>query len=79
MEELRLVLQDIMNIDLIQVTMSGARNPDGCVKIKMRPMLRRDQVYFQAEEFRNNQVFHQNLETDQAAAYVMEKMEHHFK
>ena len=25
MEELRLVLQDIMNIDLIQVTMSGAR------------------------------------------------------
>ena len=68
-----------MNIDLIQVTMSGARNPDGCVKIKMRPMLRRDQVYFQAEEFRNNQVFHQNLETDQAAAYVMEKMEHDFK
>ncbi len=79
MEELRLVLQDIMNIDLIQVTMSGARGMEGCAKIKIRPMLRREQLFFQAEEFRNHQVFHQNLESDQVRAYVLEKMENSFK
>ncbi|WP_343247776.1 SAM-dependent methyltransferase [Diplocloster hominis] len=79
MEELRLVLQDIMNIDLIQVTMSQARGTQDLTKIKIRPMLRREQLFFQAEEFRNHQVFHQNLDVDQVRAYVLEKMENCFK
>lgn len=79
MEELRLVLQDIMNIDLIQVTMSQARGTQDLTKIKIRPMLRREQLIFQAEEFRNHQVFHQNLDVDQVRAYVLEKMENCFK
>lgn len=76
MEELRKILIQDLSIDFISATISGAREKDGTVKIKIRPVEKKGALLFQCEEFRNNQAFHRNLKAEEAVAYVEEQMPH---
>ena len=75
METLREVLKKSLNIDFISAVISSPRQKDGTVKIKIRPVLVKEELLFQCEEFRNNQAFHHNLTDVQAADYIEKQME----
>lgn len=56
-----------MNIDFVSAILSGPRGKDGILKVKVRPLLKKDTLLFQLEIFRGNQAFHKNLAAEEAA------------
>lgn len=69
MEELRVFFENIFQIDLIHVVFSGARGAvDGqdIVKVKVRPVELKGELYFQFESFTKTQAFHANLDAERA-------------
>lgn len=58
MEELRILLQKILNKDLQQIILSNSRNPEQIQKVKIRPVLIRDELLFQETRYKGTQVFH---------------------
>lgn len=56
-----------MNIDFVSAILSGPRGKDGILKVKVRPLLKKDTLLFQLEIFRGNQAFHMNLAAEEAA------------
>ena len=67
MENLRVLLQENLNIDFVSAILSGPRGKDGILKVKVRPLLKKDTLLFQLEIFRGNQAFHKNLAAEEAA------------
>ena len=74
MNELSKLLQENLNIDFISATLSNPKNKDGVQKVKVRPVLKKDVLYFQLESFRNNQAFHDNVEEKKACEILLEYM-----
>ena len=62
MEEIKKILEEILNIDLIGATLSNPRKKEEIVKVKVRPVLIKDVLFFQCETHKNRQVFHENYE-----------------
>lgn len=56
--ELHSVLTDFLNERLIQVTASGQAEKNDFLKAKIRPVLAKGALHFQAEEFIGKQAFH---------------------
>lgn len=75
MEELRQVLQECMNIDLLKMIISNPKSKDGVLKIKVRPIMLRESLYFQCESFTKTQAFQKNLTEIQVIEQIMEWME----
>lgn len=75
MEEIRKILAESLNIDLIGATLSNPRKKEEAVKVKVRPVLIKDVLFFQCETHKNNQVFHENYEYEQACSVLAEDME----
>jgi len=75
MEELRTLLKDNLNKDFITAVLSNPREKELAAKVKVRPLLHKDQLVFQVETFRNNQAFHENLDADMAAERLFEHMQ----
>ena len=75
MNELRILLQDNLNIEFISATLSNPRQKEGTVRVKIRPMLKKDKLFFQLESLRNHQAFHQNVGPEEAIELIMEYME----
>lgn len=71
MNELSKLLQENLNIEFISATLSNPKNKDGVQKVKVRPILKKDVLYFQFESFRNNQVFHENVEEKKLVKYFL--------
>ena len=66
MEEMKTLLEVVLNSDFIRAVVSGPRGKDGVLKIKVRPVEKRGGLYFQFESFTKTQAFHENLERDEA-------------
>lgn len=49
MNELSKLLQENLNIEFISATLSNPKNKDGVQKVKVRPILKKDVLYFQLE------------------------------
>ena len=47
MEELKILLQEILNKDLQQIILSNSRHPEQVQKAKIRPVLIRGELVFQ--------------------------------
>ena len=47
MEELKILLQKILNKDLQQIILSNSRHPEQTQKVKIRPVLIREELLFQ--------------------------------
>lgn len=75
MENLRTLLKEQMNIDFMSAVLSGPRTKDGTAKVKVRPLMKKDTLFFQLEIFRGNQAFHKNLESEAAAEEVLRFMQ----
>ena len=75
MNEILRLLQDSLNIDFIRAVISGPRNKDGIVKVKIRPVERKGKLEFQLESFTRTQAFHENLDGPAAALKILKYME----
>ena len=58
------VLSEILNIDFIDGIISNSTNKEELSKIKIRPVLLKEQLFFQITKYCGKQVFHSNLEKD---------------
>ena len=75
MNEIRTLLNTSLNIDFLGATLSNPKEKGGITKVKVRPILKKDNLLFQLELHRNNQVFHENLESEQAVDMLCQHME----
>ena len=74
MEKLQCLLEDILNIDLINIIISGARQGGGASKIKIRPVLLKEQLKFQATEYVDTKVIHTNYDREALSAQILDWM-----
>lgn len=75
MSELRTILNECFDIDFISAVLSNPREKGEVSKVKIRPVLKAGELYFQIEEFRGKQAFHQNVLPCEAVGKVEEAME----
>jgi len=78
-KELHSVLTDFLNERLIQATASGQVEKNDFLKVRLRPVLAKGVLHFQAEEFVGKQAFHKNLTVKEAAVYLEDLMEKSFR
>ena len=75
MQEIRLLLEQSLNIDFLGATLSNPKDKNGITKVKVRPILKKDVLLFQCEEHKNNQAFHHNYEVVEAIEKLTDYME----
>ena len=75
MQELRTLLDTSLNIDFIGATLSNPKDKQGITKVKVRPILHKNALVFQCEEYKNNQAFHHNYEAAVAVDKIVGYME----
>lgn len=66
MEEIRQLLQAVLNIDFIRAVISNPRGKEGITRVKVRPLEKKGKILFQFESFTEKQAFHRNLEKEEA-------------
>lgn len=76
MDTIKQIVRESFTIEFLSAVLSGPREKDGTVKIRIRPVKKNNILVFQCEEHRNNQVYHHNFEVEEAAEYVAGQMEH---
>ena len=67
MKELQDLFKRTLNRDLIQMTFSNTVDPTRAEKVKVRPVLIRDELFFQETLYRGTQVFHANFDPEEIA------------
>ena len=78
-ETLASMLDDFINEQLNQIVLSNPVKKDLLQKVKVRPMLMKGALVFQAEEFTKTQAFHRNMNAEEAKAYMTEQLSGVFK
>lgn len=78
-ETLESMLDLFANEWLMQMVISNPVNREKIQKVKIRPMLLKDAVVFQAEELMGTQAFHKNLTVHELKEYVRERLEADFR
>lgn len=68
-------LRQMLNDDLIQMTLSGSKDADRAGKVKIRPVLLKGELMFQETLYRGTQVFHKNFTTQEMFPRLTEYME----
>lgn len=79
MEELKILLQKILNKDLQQIILSNSRQPEQVQKVKIRPVLIRDELLFQETAYRGTQVFHENFTAEQLTDRICTALQEQFR
>lgn len=78
MEEIRQLCEECINKELYQIILSKARKSMETGKVKVRPLLLKDQLMYQVSETRGAQIFHQNLNREEAIERIIAYMEKEF-
>ena len=73
------MLDEIINGDLMTMTLSGARTSSGPSKVKIRPVMVKDQMKFQASEYVDTKVLHTNNDPNVMEEKILGWMEKDFK
>lgn len=79
MEELKILLQKILNKDLQQIILSNSRHPEQIQKVKIRPVLIREELLFQETAYRGTQVFHENFTAEQLICRICTALQEQFR
>ena len=75
MDEILRLLTEILNIDFIRGIISNPRDKTGIIKIKVRPLEKKGELFFQLESFTKTQAFHENLTGEDACRKIAGYME----
>ncbi len=79
MENLKTLLQKILNKDLQQIILSNSRDPEQVQKVKIRPVLIRGELLFQETAYRGTQVFHENFTAEQLTDRICTALQEQFR
>ncbi len=79
MERIKELLTKCMGDGLYQIIVSHPRRNGGVSKIKIRPVLIREELLYQESRFEGTQVFHENKTADEVIALITEVMAGGFK
>lgn len=72
-------LDYFINEHLLQIVVSNPVEKDHVQKIKIRPLLLKGELIYQAEEFTQKQAFHKNLTEAETYAYLREQLAGNFR
>ena len=61
MNQIEELLKRVLTSLLVDMVISGARGGGDFIKIKVRPVMIRDSLYFQVSRYTDKQVFHENM------------------
>lgn len=78
-EEIKKALGLFLNESLERIHLSNPTDSQVVSKSRLRPLLLKGKLTFQAEEQVGKQAFHRNMNRDEAVDYVTEKLEGQFK
>lgn len=78
-ETLASMLDDFINEQLDQIVLSNPAEKDHLLKVKVRPMLMKGALVFQAEEFTRTQAFHKNMSAEELKVYLTDQLSGSFK
>ncbi len=79
MEELRNLLHSILDKNLTQIILSNTRDSEQGTKVKIRPVLLKDELYFQETLYKGTQVFHENFKKEEICGRIENYLEKLFK
>lgn len=79
MEKLREALEESINEELYQMIMSNAKDKTIATKVKVRPVMQKGILYYQASSFTGTKVLHKNYEKEELIAFLLENMRVNFK
>lgn len=75
MHDIKELLKNSLTLDFLGATLSNPKDKDGVKKVKVRPIQKRESLLFQCEEYKNNQVFHENLDVENSIEKLDNYME----
>ena len=79
MEQINALLKEILTTDLINIVISGVRRDAPASKIKIRPVLLKKELYFQATSYIDTKVIHANYTPETMREKISEWMETSYK
>lgn len=79
MNQIEELLKRVLTSLLVDMVISGARGGGGFIKIKVRPVMIRDSLYFQVSRYTDKQVFHENMTAEDALETLSGWILHDFR
>lgn len=79
MEELKKALAFLLSEKLYQIIISNPRQKERAFKIKLRPVMVKEQILFQQTVYDGTKVFHENLDRQTALVRILQFMDKEFK
>lgn len=79
MEQLRKLLYESINENLYQIVLSNPKNKEKASKVKVRPVMLKEELWFQETLYKGTQVFHENLKSEALADRLLEYLREDFK
>lgn len=79
MDELNRLLEEILNIDLHQIVLSNTRDDAQGTKVKVRPVLLKGEPVFQETLYKDNKVYHTNIEVSELKERIIDYLMHLFR
>lgn len=79
MTPIRNLLLEQLNEKTLRATVSSPRKSGMAQKIVIRPFMEKNRLMFQQEEYRNNQVFHTNLDKETAVEHICSLVGHDYR
>ena len=74
-EQLIQIGEEFLDENLLRIVISNPIDKQGVSKVKVRPLLLRGELVFQAEELVGNQAFHKNFKSSECAAYMADLLD----
>ena len=78
-EELKQLLQETVNRNLYQIIISNAREKEKAFKVKIRPIMLKDELLYQETVYQGTKVFHENYKDSEIILRVGNYLENDFK
>lgn len=78
-EELRQLLQETINRNLYQIIISNSRDKEKAFKVKIRPIMLKDEILYQETIYQGTKVFHENYRDSEMIQRVEKYLENDFK
>ena len=79
MNQIEELLKRVLTSLLVYMVISGARGGGDFIKIKVRPVMIRDSLYFQVSRYTDKQVFHENMTAEDALETLSGWILHDFR
>ena len=79
MNQIEELLKRVLTSLLVDMVISGARGGGDFIKIKVRPVMIRDSLYFQVSRYTDKQVFHDNMTAEDALETLSGWILHDFR